>query len=55
MNLIDEQDVARLQVGENRREVARASDGGSRGGLDLRAHLVCNDRGQRGLTQARGT
>ncbi len=28
MNLIDEQDVARLQVGENRREVARASDGG---------------------------
>lgn len=55
MDLVDEQHVTRLQVGEDRRKIARTGDGGSGSRLDLRAHLIRDDRRQRGLSQAGGT
>ena len=53
MDLVDEQDIALLEVREDGRQIARALDGGAARRLDVRAQLVGDDRGQRGLAEAR--
>jgi len=55
MDLVDEEDVTRLEVCENGRKVTLALDGGTRGGMELGSHLVCHDARERGLAQARRT
>ena len=52
VDLVDEQDVARFEVGENRGEVAGALDGGPARGTDAHAELVGDDLRQRRLAQA---
>ena len=52
VNLVDEEDVALLQVGEERGEVAGLLDDGAGGRAQLRAHLVGDDDGERGLAQS---
>ena len=54
VDLVHEEDVALLEVGEDRREVAGTLDGRAGGGVHLRAHLVGDDARERGLAQARG-
>lgn len=49
MDLVDEEDIARLQVGEQGREVARAQDDGPRGGTEADAEFARDDLGQRRL------
>src|SRR5581483_2224764 len=53
MDLVDEQDVARLEVGEDRGEVAGALEhrGGSR--AQVHAELARDDVGERGLAEPR--
>ena len=51
MDLVDEQHIAFFEVGEDGRQVARASDGRSGGGANGGAQLVGHHRGERGLAQ----
>ena len=51
VDLVDEQHVARLQVGEDRREVARLLDHGAGGGAHRHAQLVADDVGERRLAE----
>lgn len=53
MYLIDEEDVAFLEVGEDGGEIPCTVDGGTRGRAYLDAHLVCDDAGERRLAEAR--
>ena len=53
MNLVDEQHVARPELGENRRHVSGALDGWTRGHMDVRVHLAGDDIGQGRFAQAR--
>lgn len=53
MDLVDEQDIALLEVREDGRQIARALDGGAARRLDVRAQLVGDDRRKRGLAEAR--
>ncbi len=53
MDLVDEQHVARLQVGQQRRQIARALQHRPRGALDRHAHFLGDDVGQGGLAQPR--
>ena len=53
VDLVDEQDVVRLQVGEQRREVARPLEHRPRGLLEADAELVRDDVRERGLAEAR--
>ena len=53
MDLIDEQHVARLEVGEQRREVARPLQHGSRGLAQVDLELVRDDVRERGLAEPR--
>ena len=53
MDLVDEQDVAVLEVGEQGGKVARLGDDRARGGAKADAHLARQDRRKRGLAQAR--
>ena len=52
MDLVDEQDVAVLEVGEQRGEVARLGDDRAGGGAKADAHLAGEDPGERGLAEA---
>ena len=52
MNLVDEQDVARLEIGELRRQVARFDDDGSGGRAEIDAELARHDLRQRRLAEA---
>ena len=52
--LVDEEDVAFLEIGEDGRKIARAIDGGAGGRAYLHPHLVCHDAGKRRLAQTRG-
>ncbi|MPN11978.1 hypothetical protein SDC9_159287 [bioreactor metagenome] len=54
MDLVDEQDVVGVQVGQDRRQVARALQHRARGLAQVDAHLLGDDVGQGGLAQARG-
>ena len=53
VNLVDEQDIAGLQAGEDRRQVAGPLDHRAGGHLDAGPHLVGDDIGQGGLAQPR--
>ena len=53
MDLVDEQDVAILEVGEQRGEVARLGDHRARGRAEADAHLAREDLGQRRLAEPR--
>ena len=52
MNLVDEQDVARLEIGELRREIARLGDDRPRGRAEIDAELARDDLRQRRLAEA---
>ena len=52
MNLVDEQHVARFEIGELRREIARLGDDRARSGAEIDAELARNDLGQRRLAEA---
>jgi hypothetical protein len=54
VDLVDEEDVALAELGEHGGEVAGPLDGGAGRDVDGHAHLVGDDRRQRGLAQARG-
>ena len=54
VDLVDEEHVARRQVGEQPRQVARLVEHGTRREAQLRPHLVGDDVRQGGLAQARG-
>jgi hypothetical protein len=49
VDLIDEQDVPRLQVGEDTHEIPTALQRWAGGGDDVRVHLMRNHVRQRGL------
>ena len=53
VDLVDEEDVALLEIGEERREVARAGDHRARGGAEIDAELARDDLRQRRLAEAR--
>ena len=52
MDLVDEEHIVRLQVGEQGSEIAGLLQHRARGGLDVDPHLVGDDVGQRGLAKA---
>ena len=54
VDLVDEQHVALLEIGEERRKIAGLGDDGPRGGLEVDAELARHDLRQRRLAQARG-
>ena len=51
MDLVDEQDVAIVEVREDPHEVSAALDRGPRGGDQVRRHLVREDAGERRLAE----
>ena len=53
MNLVDEQNVARLEVREYGGQIARSFDGRAARRFNVRAELVGDDCGKRGLAQTR--
>src|SRR6185295_2562641 len=53
VDLVDEQDVAVLEVGEQRREIAGLGDYRARSGAEADAHLARQDPGERGLAESR--
>ena len=52
MNLVDEQDVARLEIGELPREIARLADDRARGRTKIDAELARDDLRERRLAEA---
>ena len=54
MDLINEEHVALLQIGQQGGKVAGLLNGRAAGDADLHPHLVGDDARQRGLAQARG-
>src|SRR5690606_8331746 len=54
VDLVDEEDIARLEVGQNRREVAGTGEDGPRGHAEVDAELLRHDLRQRGLAEAWG-
>ena len=52
MNLIDEQHIARLQVREQRGEIAGTFEHGTRGLAEVHPELAGEDVGERGLAEA---
>ena len=53
MDLVDEQDVARFEVRQQRRQVSGPFDHGATGGAELGAELGGNDPSERGLAEPR--
>ena len=51
MDFIDEQNVAGVQVGQQRRKVAGLFNGGAGGDTDVHAHFVGDNARQRGFSQ----
>lgn len=54
MDLVEEEDLALLEGGEDRGQVARVLDGGPGGDADRGAHLGGDDHGEGGLAEAGG-
>ena len=52
VNLVDEEDVVLLEVGEDGGHVAGALDGGAGGDADVHPHLGRDDVGERGLAES---
>mgnify|MGYP006910669197 CR=1 FL=1 len=55
MDLVDEQDVALFQIGEQRRQIAGLGDDGAGRGAEIDAEFARHDLRQRRLAQARRT
>ena len=53
VDLVDEQDVAVLEIGQERREIARLGDHRAGGGAEIDAELARDDLRQRGLAEPR--
>src|SRR5438874_12133837 len=53
VNLIDKEDIALLQIGQQTGEIARFFDGRPTGGLDIRAHGLCDNIGQGRFSETR--
>jgi hypothetical protein len=53
MDFIDEQHIARFQIGQQRRQIAGALEYRAGGALDRNTHFLGDDIGQSGLAQAR--
>jgi hypothetical protein len=53
MDFVDEENVALLQIGEQRGKIAGLGDHRPRGGAEVDAQLPCDDLRQRGLAEAR--
>jgi hypothetical protein len=53
VDLVDEQDLVPLQVGEHRREIARLLDDRPGGGAHRHAHLIADHVSQRRLAESR--
>ena len=53
VDLVDEENVALLQIGEQRREIAGLGDHRPRGGAEIDAELARDDLRQRGLAETR--
>src|SRR5581483_10326783 len=53
VNLVDEEDVAVVEVGEQRGQIAGELEGGPRRDPEADLHLVGDDAGQRGLPEPR--
>ena len=52
MDLVDKEDIAFVEVGQEGGEVAGLFDGGAGGGADLDVHLGGDDAGQSGFPEA---
>jgi hypothetical protein len=52
MNLVDEEHIASLEIGNDGGKVAGTFQGGAAGGLEVGSHLYGKDSGQRCLAQA---
>ena len=55
MNFVDKENVVRLEVGQNRRQVARTFENGAGGLTKIDAHFVRNDMRERRLAEPRRT
>ena len=55
VDLVDEEDVPLLQIGQDAREIAGALDLRTTGGMEFRAHRGGDDVGQRRLAESRRT
>ena len=55
MDLVDEQHIAFLELGQNRRQVARPFERRALRDMHVRTHLCGDDAGQGGLAEARRT
>ena len=53
MDLVDEEDVALLEIGQHAGEIGGLGEDGARGRLDVGAHGRAEDVGHRGLAEAR--
>ena len=53
MDFVDEQNVALLQIGEQRRKIAGLGDDRPRGGAEIDAQFARDDLRERGLAEAR--
>ena len=53
MDLVDEDDVAGLQAGQQAGQISRLVDDGARRGLDVDAHGLAENEGQRRLAETR--
>jgi hypothetical protein len=53
VDLVDEQHIARLEIGEERREIAGLSDHGAGGRAEIDRQLARHDLRKRGLAEAR--
>ena len=51
MDFVDEQDVTRVQIGQQGSQVAGLFDGGAGSNPDIHSHLVGDDTGQGGFAQ----
>ena len=52
MDLVDEQNIARIEIGEDRRQIARLGEDGSRGHAEVHTQLAADDLRERRLAEA---
>ena len=53
MDFVDEQNIARIQIGQDCGQIPRLGQHGPRGHLEIHAQFARHDLGQRGFPQAR--
>ena len=53
MDFVDKEDIAGIQIGQQRRQIAGFFNGWAGGDANIHPHLVGDDAGQSGLTQTR--